>query len=95
MITPADVSRVAHLAKLDLTEEELSKFVPQFQKIVGFVEKISELDTGKAAPMTHAVEKRNVVREDAVKPSLPNETIGKNAPAFDEGSIIVPKIIEI
>ena len=93
-ISIQEVEKVASLAKLEFTGEEKEKFAAQFDKIIGFVEKISELDTGSIEPMTHAVEKSNVFREDKVAPSMPNEEIGKIAPKFLDGSIIVPKIIE-
>ncbi len=93
-ISEEDVEKTAALAKLEFTGEEKKKFVEQFSKIVGFVEKISELDTKNISPMTHAVEKSNVMREDEVKPSMPLEDIEKNAPKYYDGNIVVPKIIE-
>jgi len=93
-ISEADVEKTAALAKLEFSGEEKKKFVEQFSKIVGFVEKISELDTGNVSPMTHAVEKSNVMRDDEEKPSMPPEDIEKNAPKYYDGNIIVPKIIE-
>jgi aspartyl-tRNA(Asn)/glutamyl-tRNA(Gln) amidotransferase subunit C len=93
-ISIQDVEKTASLAKLEFTGEEKEKFADQFSKIVGFVEKISGLDTGNMKPMTHAVEKKNVVRKDEVKPSMPNDEIKSIAPEFSDGNIVVPKIIE-
>ncbi len=93
-ITTADVEKTAALAKLEFSGEEKNRFVDQFSKIIGFVEKISVLDTEKINPMTHAVEKSNVVRPDSVQESMPNSEIEKISPQFAEGSIVVPKIIE-
>lgn len=93
-ISREDIDKVASLAKLEFSSEEKDTFAAQFDKIVGFVEKISELDTGSIQPMTHAVEKENVLRQDVVIPSMDNSAIGQIAPKFSDGSIIVPKIIE-
>jgi aspartyl-tRNA(Asn)/glutamyl-tRNA(Gln) amidotransferase subunit C len=93
-ITIQDVEKTASLAKLEFTGEQKEKFAEQFSKIVGFVEKISELDTGNIKPMTHAVEKKNVVRKDEVLPSMPNDDIKGIAPKFSDGNIVVPKIVE-
>ena len=89
-----DVEKTAALAKLSFNENEKVAFAEQFNKIISFVEKITELDTTDIAPTTHAVEKSNVIREDIVRPSLPNRDIEKIAPAFRDGSIVVPRIIE-
>jgi aspartyl-tRNA(Asn)/glutamyl-tRNA(Gln) amidotransferase subunit C len=93
-ISVSDVDKSAALSKLEFSGEEKEKFTDQFSKIIGFVQKISELDTRLVEPTTHAVEKKNVLREDIVLPSLLNSEIEKIAPKFAEGSIIVPKIIE-
>jgi aspartyl-tRNA(Asn)/glutamyl-tRNA(Gln) amidotransferase subunit C len=93
-ITLDEVEKTSLLAKLEFTGEEKDSFLEQFSRIVDFVEKISELDTEKVPPMTHAVEKSNTVRDDAVKDSMPVGDISKIAPRFESGSIVVPKIIE-
>ncbi len=91
-ISLSDVEKVAKLAKLSFSDQEKEVFLQQFSKIVHFVEKIGELDTEQIAPMTHAVEKWNVLREDSETASLSNEEIAIIAPRFDEGHIIVPKV---
>lgn len=93
-ITIEEVEKVAALAKLEFTGEEKKKFTEQFAKVVDFIEQIGQLNTDDVKPMTHAVEKMNVLREDTVLPSMPNEEIGKIAPKFSDGSITVPKVIE-
>lgn len=93
-ITTNDIKKTAVLSKLEFSDEQLEKFNAQFAKIVGFVDKIGELNTDNISPTTHAVEKMNVVRKDEVQVSMPNEDIGSIAPKFADGSIIVPKIIE-
>lgn len=89
-----DVENTAKLAKLEFTGAEQEKFAGQFSKIVKFVEKISELNTDDIPPTTHAVEKRNVIRDDTVKPSMPIDDFEKTAPKAMDRSIVVPRVIE-
>lgn len=93
-ITLQDVQKTAALAKLEFSQDELEKFTSQFSKIIGFVDKIGELNTDNIPPTTHAVEKSNVFRKDIVLDSMQNDEIGKIAPKFIDGNIVVPKIIE-
>jgi aspartyl-tRNA(Asn)/glutamyl-tRNA(Gln) amidotransferase subunit C len=93
-ITTEDVKKIAALAKLEFSQEEIVKFQDQFERILLFVEQISELDTSNIEPMVYPVENKNVFREDEVKPSMKIEEIESNAPSFLNGSIAVPKIIE-
>ena len=93
-ITIKDVETTARLAKLEFSGEEKSKFAEQFSKIIGFVEQISQLNTENVPPTTHAVEKKNVIRQDVVGVSMPVSELEKIAPKSLDGSILVPKIIE-
>lgn len=93
-ITIKDVENTAKLANLEFSGEEKEKFAEQFSDIVKFVEKISELDTENVPPTTHAVEKKNVLRKDETRPSLPLEDLENNAPQSIDGSFIVPRVIE-
>lgn len=85
---------VAELARLDLSDEDKKEFSRQLSDIIDYVEKINELDTGSISPTDHIVELNNVFREDAVRPSIDRSEIEKMAPRFEEGHVIVPKIIE-
>lgn len=93
-ITLSDIEKTAGLAKLEFTAAEKELFTEQFSRIVGFVEKIGELDTENVPPMTHAVEKSNVTRPDEVRPSLSHADIEAVAPRFQDGHIVVNKVIE-
>lgn len=94
MVTLQDVDNTAQLAKLHFSEEEKQKFTEQFNKIVQFVQKIGELDTENVKPTTHAVEKKNVFRDDKVGSSMPIEEFEENAPRYMERSIVVPRVID-
>jgi aspartyl-tRNA(Asn)/glutamyl-tRNA(Gln) amidotransferase subunit C len=89
-----DVKYVAHLARLELTPEEEQRIGAQLGEVLGYIEKLKELDVREVEPMAHAVPLVNVVRRDAVRPSLPHEEAMRNAPAEAKGLFIVPKIVE-
>ena len=89
-----DVGYVAELARLELTEEEKATFQPQLEGIVGYVEKISEVDVSGVEPMMHGRVLVNAFREDVVRPSLPTETALANAPSRVGDEFLLPKIVE-
>jgi aspartyl-tRNA(Asn)/glutamyl-tRNA(Gln) amidotransferase subunit C len=89
-----DVKYVAHLARLQLTPAEEQKFGEQLGHILGYVEKLKELDVTGVEPTAHAFPIVNVTRADEVRPSIPNEDALRNAPAQANGLFVVPKIVE-
>ena len=89
-----DVSYVAELARLELTEEEKATFQPQLESIVEYVDKISSVDVEGVLPMMHGRELVNVFREDAVGEALSAETALANAPARTGDEFLLPKIVE-
>lgn len=89
-----DVAYVAELARLELTEEEKAVFQPQLEGIVGYVEKISEVDVEGVEPMMHGRPLVNAFREDVVRSSLPAETALANAPKRVGDEFLLPKIVE-
>lgn len=89
-----DVSYVAELARLELTDEEKAVFQPQLESIVKYVEKISEVDTEGVAPMMHGREIVNSFRDDVIKPSMPREAALGNAPSRVGDEFLLPKIVE-
>ncbi len=93
-ITKKDVLHVADLARLALTEKEIDLYTGQLQRILSYVEKLSELDTSGVAPTTTTVPPETAFREDRVTPSLAQEDALRNAPLSEKGCFKVPKIIE-
>ena len=93
-ITVADVEHVACLARLELTPEEKELFAGQMDAILGYVEKLKELDTDGIIPTSHAVPMENAFREDAVRPSIGLDKALANAPARSGSFFVVPKVIE-
>lgn len=93
-ITGKDVLHAAELARLALTEKEKDLYTGQLKRILGYVEKLSELDTSGVEPTTHTVPPRTAFREDRALPSLSREEALGNAPSSDRGCFKVPQIIE-
>ncbi len=89
-----DVKYVAHLARLALTAEEEQKIGAQLANVLGYIEKLKEVDVSNVEPTAHAFPLVNVTRPDEVRPSLPHEQALANAPAQSKGLFIVPKIVE-
>lgn len=89
-----DVKYVAHLARIALTPEEEQKIGAQLGNILGYIEKLRELDVSQVEPTAHAVPLTNVTRPDEILPSLPTEEALRNAPAQANGLFLVPKIVE-
>jgi aspartyl-tRNA(Asn)/glutamyl-tRNA(Gln) amidotransferase subunit C len=89
-----NVKYVAHLARLSLTPEEEQKIGAQLNSILGYIEKLKEVDVTGVEPTAHAFPLVNVTRPDETRPSLSNEEALANAPAHANGLFIVPKIVE-
>jgi len=92
-VTKKDVEKIAELARLKFTEEELENFTPQMNEILSYMDKLNELDTENVKPLSHPVEQINVFREDELKPSISTEDALKNAPSKDDHHFKVPKVI--
>ncbi len=93
-ISGKDVTHVADLARLFLTEKETELYTAQLQKILNYVEKLSELGTDGIEPAFQAATPREIFRTDAVTGSITSEDALMNAPEKDRGCFKVPKIIE-
>ena len=89
-----DIQYVARLARLSLSPAEEEQFGAQLAGILGYIEKLKQLDVSGIEPTAHAVPLVNVFRPDLVQPSLSNEEALRNAPAQASGLFIVPKIVE-
>ncbi len=89
-----DVKYVAHLARLALTPEEEQKIGAQLSSVLGYIEKLKEVDVSGVEPTAHAFPLVNVTRPDEVRPPLSHEDALRNAPAQANGLFIVPKIVE-
>lgn len=93
-ITKDEVKHVAHLARLNIDEQEAEKFAEQLGSIITFAEQLNELDTENVEPTTHVLDMKNILREDKPVDGLPREQVLKNAPDHQDGQVKVPTILE-
>lgn len=88
-----EVIRIAELAKLKLTEEEIVKFQIELSKILEYVEQLKEIDTKEVKPLSHPISRVNIFREDKVTKSTDREEALSNSPERTEEFFKVPKVI--
>jgi len=87
------VRHIARLARIELREDELGPLARELASIVGYFDKLGELDTEGVEPLVHAVEQHNVLRSDEVADSLGIEAALANAPRQDGAFFCVPRVI--
>jgi aspartyl-tRNA(Asn)/glutamyl-tRNA(Gln) amidotransferase subunit C len=92
-LSQEEVLHVAELARLTLNPEEVDLFTRQLNDILDYVKKLQEVETAGVFPLAHPVPIFNVFREDEVAPGLSRDEGLANAPAPEEGSFSVPRII--
>ena len=96
-ITKSDVEKIAELARLELTSEEVVLFTEQLSSILGHVEKLNELDVTDVPPMSHCApasgDTEYAKRPDEIRPSLGQKLAVENAPDAQDGYFRVPKVI--
>ncbi|MCK5594548.1 Asp-tRNA(Asn)/Glu-tRNA(Gln) amidotransferase subunit GatC [bacterium] len=93
-VSKKDVEYVAKLARLRLSETEKKAHAEQLNKILGYMDKLNQLDTSNIKPTSHVVEMQNVFREDVAKPSIPVDSALQNAPDKKDNFFRVPKVID-
>jgi aspartyl-tRNA(Asn)/glutamyl-tRNA(Gln) amidotransferase subunit C len=92
-MTDAEIQDLAHLARLQLTADEVRAIGPQLQRILGFVEQLSELDTNHVEPMTTALDVVNRWVPDVPVCSLDRIDALRNAPQSDGEFFLVPPVL--
>lgn len=88
-----DLGRLAELARIALSPEELEAFRPQIAQILDAVARISEVATPDVEPMSHVFELVNITRSDAVRPGLTPQEALAAAPAQEDDKFVVPRIL--
>ena len=92
-ISRADVAHVARLARLDLTDDELSRFTDQLAAVLEHAGDLAAIDTAGVPPTAHPLELVNVLRDDVPRPCLDRVEVLAMAPAAEDGRFRVPKIL--
>jgi aspartyl-tRNA(Asn)/glutamyl-tRNA(Gln) amidotransferase subunit C len=93
-IDPLIVEHVARLARLALSEEERARFTEQLGRILEYAARLDALPLDGVPPTSHVIPVTNVLREDAVTPSLPREEVLSQAPAHRDGFFEVPRVLD-
>lgn len=93
-LSRAEVEHVAHLARLGLSDEELTRLEGELNHILDQYAILAELPTDDIAPTAQTIELENILRDDVVQPSLPVDAVLANAPARDGDFIVVPAILD-
>jgi aspartyl-tRNA(Asn)/glutamyl-tRNA(Gln) amidotransferase subunit C len=90
----ATVKRVAHLARIAVSEEDAERMTGELNTILGFVEQLNEVDVSGVEPMTSVIPMEMKKRQDGVTDGNKAADIVANAPATDENFFLVPKVVE-
>ena len=92
-LSRGDVEHVAHLARLGLTDDELTRLVGQLNHILDQYAILTRLDTDAIPPTAQTIELENILREDVARPSLSQAEALANAPEQDGRHVVVPAIL--
>lgn len=93
-LTTDDVKRIAHLARIEIGEDEAQATLDKLSGILGLIEEMQAVDTGGITPMSHSQDIVQRLREDAVTETDQRTLFQSIAPAVEEGLYLVPKVIE-
>ena len=92
-LTRADVIHIAHLARLELTEEEIERYREQLT-VLDYADRLNELDLEGVPPTAHAVARQNVFRDDVITPSLPLSDVLHNAPDRHDDQFRIQSVLD-
>lgn len=93
-LTPADIKKVAHLARLAIAETEIDKYTQELSKIIDFVNQMDSIDTSSVTAMAHPLDINQPLRSDNVTEINERELFQSIAPMVEAGLYLVPKVVE-
>ena len=93
-LTLADVEKIAHLARLELTEAEKKQYLEQLSAILDYAERLNELDLTDIPPTSHAIAQQNIMRPDVAEPSLPMDDLLHSAPQQKDNQFVVQAVLD-
>ena len=93
-LTPADITRLARLARLELPAGREAALLDQLNAVLGLIDQLQAVDTAGVAPMTHPIEMPLRLRADQVTEPDGRERYQQGAPAVEQGLYLVPRVIE-
>jgi len=89
-----EVLHIARLARIALTEAEIERYSEQLSKLLDHFEVLQQVDTTGVPPTAQSIDLRSVMREDTMRPSLPQDDVLANAPRREEDSFRVKPVLE-
>lgn len=93
-IDEAAVRHVAHLARLDLSDDDVARMAGELSAVLSYIEQMGELDVSNVEPTAHPLPVQNVLRDDVVRESLTPESALEVAPSAQDGFFKVPKVLD-
>jgi aspartyl-tRNA(Asn)/glutamyl-tRNA(Gln) amidotransferase subunit C len=93
-LTAADVKKIAHLARLNMSEADVAKYTEQLTKIIDFVEQMNSADTSNIEPIAHSLDVSQRLRRDVVSEPDQRTDFQNIAPQIEAGLYLVPQVIE-
>jgi len=93
-ITRSDVEHVARLARLALTDDEITRFTDELGHILEHAADLATLDLDGVEPTAHPLPLTNVMRPDEIRPPLPRDEVLAEAPSVEDGRFRVPRILD-
>jgi aspartyl-tRNA(Asn)/glutamyl-tRNA(Gln) amidotransferase subunit C len=93
-LTPDDVKKIAHLARLNLSDNDIAVYTPQLSHILQFIEQMNQTDTSGIDPIAHSFDISQRLRTDEVSETNLRDKFQELAPQVEAGLYLVPKVIE-
>jgi len=90
----SDIERIAHLARLDISEQEVPEYAKSISSILNLIDQMQATDTEGVLPLAHPLDAVQRLRKDEVSESNQRERLQQNAPAIENGLFLVPRVIE-
>lgn len=93
-LTLEDVKKIAHLARLNLSETDIALYTPQLTNILHFIEQMNQTDTSQVEPLAHPLDISQRLRPDEITETDMRKKFQGIAPQVEAGLYLVPKVIE-
>lgn len=93
-LSPEEVKKIAHLARLTLSEQEIAMYAPQLSRILDFIEHMNQVDTSKVEPLAHPLDISQRLRPDTINEPNLRDKYQRIAPQVEAGLYLVPKVID-
>ncbi|MBV9576729.1 MAG: Asp-tRNA(Asn)/Glu-tRNA(Gln) amidotransferase subunit GatC [Gammaproteobacteria bacterium] len=94
-LSPKEIRKIAYLARLNLSDEDITLYGTQLSGIIDFIEQMSQVDTKNVEPLAHPLDLSQRLRPDGVTEQNLRDKYQQIAPQIEAGLYLVPKVIEI